>query len=257
VFGSRFLTTGAHRVLYFWHFLGNRFLTLLSNIFTDLNLTDMETCYKVFRRDLIQSIEIEEDRFGFEPEIVAKLADLRVRVYEMGISYDGRTYDEGKKIGARDGLRALYCILRYNARSAPIPLQFLLYCLIGGSAALVNLGLFAALDAAGASLTLAIPTAFVVAAAANYGLCTRLLFDRNARWPNLAEWSLYAFAVVVAGTLDYGITRWLIDAGWANLAAKALATLLLPVLNFALRRFIVFPSPSRGPWERAQPVDRD
>jgi glycosyltransferase involved in cell wall biosynthesis len=114
VFGSRFCGGETHRVLYFWHSLGNRFLTTLSNMFTDLNLTDMETCYKVFRRDLIQSLVLEEDRFGFEPEITAKIARRHCRIYEVGISYDGRTYAEGKKIGWRDGLRAVYCILKYN-----------------------------------------------------------------------------------------------------------------------------------------------
>ena len=114
VFGSRFLGNHAHRVLYFWHRVGNGFLTLLSNMFTNLNLTDMETCYKVFRREIIQSIEIEENRFGFEPEVTAKIAKLHCRIYEVGISYYGRTYDEGKKIGWRDGLRALYCIVKYN-----------------------------------------------------------------------------------------------------------------------------------------------
>jgi glycosyltransferase involved in cell wall biosynthesis len=114
VFGSRFLSGRPHRVLYFWHSLGNRFLTLMSNMFTDLNLTDMETCYKCFRREVIQAIDIEEDRFGFEPEITAKLAKLHLRIYEVGISYSGRTYDEGKKIGWRDGVRAVYCIVRYS-----------------------------------------------------------------------------------------------------------------------------------------------
>ena len=115
VLGSRFLSGGTHRVLYFWHSLGNKFLTLLSNMFTDLNLTDMETCYKVFKREVIQSIDIKENRFGFEPEIVAKVAQRRLRIFEMGISYFGRTYEEGKKIGWKDGVRALYCIFRYNA----------------------------------------------------------------------------------------------------------------------------------------------
>jgi glycosyltransferase involved in cell wall biosynthesis len=114
VFGSRFMGGAPHRVLYFWHSVGNGFLTLLSNMCTDLNLTDMETCYKAFRRDLIQSIEIEEDRFGFEPEITAKVAKLGCRIYEVGISYYGRTYAEGKKIGYKDGFRAIWCILKYN-----------------------------------------------------------------------------------------------------------------------------------------------
>ncbi len=114
VYGSRFITTEEHRVLYFWHSMGNKLLTLLSNMATDLNLSDMETCYKVFRRELIQSIELEEDRFGFEPEITCKLARARARIYEVGIAYHGRTYEEGKKIGFKDGLRALWCILKYR-----------------------------------------------------------------------------------------------------------------------------------------------
>jgi len=114
VFGSRFLSGRPHRVVYFWHRIGNGVLTLMSNFFTDLNLTDMETCYKAFRREVIQSINIRENRFGFEPEVTAKVAKMNLRIYEVGISYYGRTYDEGKKIGWRDGFRAIYCILKYN-----------------------------------------------------------------------------------------------------------------------------------------------
>ena len=114
VYGSRFKGSAAHRVLYFWHSVGNRLLTATSNMFTNLNLTDMETCYKAFRTELIQSIDLREDRFGFEPEVTAKLARRRVRIYEVGISYAGRTYEEGKKIGLQDGFRALWCILRYS-----------------------------------------------------------------------------------------------------------------------------------------------
>jgi glycosyltransferase involved in cell wall biosynthesis len=114
VYGSRFAGGEAHRVLYFWHRVGNSFLTLLSNMLTDLDLTDMETCYKAFRREIIQSIEIEEHRFGFEPEITAKIAKRRLRIYEVGFSYYGRTYEEGKKIGWKDGIRAVYCIIKYN-----------------------------------------------------------------------------------------------------------------------------------------------
>ena len=114
VFGSRFMGSGAHRVVYFWHSVGNGVLTLMSNMFTNINLTDMETCYKVFKREIIQSITIEENRFGFEPEITAKVSKLGCRIYEVGISYYGRTYEEGKKIGWRDGVRAIYCIIKYN-----------------------------------------------------------------------------------------------------------------------------------------------
>ena len=133
VFGSRFLAGGAHRVLYYWHSVGNRLLTTASNVATNLNLSDMETCYKVFRREVIQSIDIQEDRFGFEPEITAKIAAGGWRVYEVGVSYSGRTYAEGKKIGWRDGVRAMYCIARYSKPGAylsarvvptPAPLPF-------------------------------------------------------------------------------------------------------------------------------------
>ena len=114
VFGSRFQSGRPHRVVYFWHRIGNGVLTLLSNLFTDLNLSDMETCYKAFRREVIQSITIRENRFGFEPEVTAKISKMNLRIYEVGISYYGRTYDEGKKIGWKDGIRAIYCILKYN-----------------------------------------------------------------------------------------------------------------------------------------------
>ena len=116
VFGSRFIGSEEHRVLYFWHSVGNRLLTLASNMFTNLNLTDMETCYKAFRREIIQRIRIEEDRFGFEPEITAKVAHMNARIYEVAISYHGRTYAEGKKIRGWDGLRAMWCIIKYNLR---------------------------------------------------------------------------------------------------------------------------------------------
>jgi glycosyltransferase involved in cell wall biosynthesis len=125
VYGSRFKSSEVTRVLYYWHAVGNRMLTRLSNMFTNLNLTDMEVCYKVFRREIIQSIEIEEDRFGFEPEITAKIAryrnpdGTRLRIYEVGISYSGRTYEEGKKIGWKDGVRALWCIVKYNLARGP------------------------------------------------------------------------------------------------------------------------------------------
>lgn len=115
VYGSRFMGGNPHRILFFWHSIGNKFLTSLSNAFTNLNLTDMETCYKMFKRETIQSLELKENRFGFEPEVTAKIARIpKIRIYEVGISYYGRSYEEGKKIGWRDGFRAIYCILKYN-----------------------------------------------------------------------------------------------------------------------------------------------
>ncbi len=114
VYGSRFTGEGPHRVLFFWHYVGNKFLTLVSNMFTNLNLTDMETCYKMFRKEVLKGISIQQNRFGFEPEITAKVARGNWRIYEVGISYYGRTYEDGKKIGWKDGVQALWCIVRYG-----------------------------------------------------------------------------------------------------------------------------------------------
>ncbi len=115
VYGSRFMGGGAHRVVYFWHYVGNRFLTLLSNMFTNLNLTDMETCYKLFRREILQKTKLEQKRFGFDPEVTAKVARMKpIKIFEVGISYNGRTYAEGKKITWKDGFRVIYCIIKYG-----------------------------------------------------------------------------------------------------------------------------------------------
>lgn len=247
VFGSRFLGGRPHRVLYFWHYLGNAFLTFLSNMFTDLNLTDMEVCYKVFRRDVLQGIQIQEDRFGFEPEIVAKVARLRLRIYEMGISYFGRTYEEGKKIGWQDGIRALYCIFRYNAYHLPVPMQFLIYSFIGAASALVNLAIFIALMATGLSLTVSTPVAFVMAAAMNYLLCISLLFRHKARWSAANEILAYGVVVTVAGVLDFGLTKMLWTRGHPAWLSKSIASLVGLLLNFVGRRFWVFPEKPRGP----------
>ena len=248
VLGSRFLSPGAHRVLYFWHSLGNKFLTFVSNMFTDLNLTDMETCYKVFKRAVIQSINIEEDRFGFEPEIIAKVANMRLRVYEMGISYYGRTYEEGKKIGAKDGFRTIYCIFRYNAHRAPLPVQFLFYVGIGGIAALVNLALFLGLLSAGLSVFFAAPIAFIFAAIVNYLLCLLLLFRHKARWNTVWELIVYWCVVGAVCVLDLGATKVLLLSGLGPSVAKILASIVGLVFNVRGRRFFVFPEPSAGEW---------
>jgi dolichol-phosphate mannosyltransferase len=248
VLGSRFLSGDMHRVLYFWHYMGNRFLTFVSNMFTDLNLTDMETCYKIFKREIIQSIEIKENRFGFEPEIIAKIAHLRLRIYETGISYHGRTYEEGKKIGIKDGFRALYCIFHYNAHAAPVPIQFLIYLFIGGVAAVCNLIFFLTLFRLGASTAVAAPAAFVMAAGINYFLCIHLLFRHRAKWNSLVEASLFSLMVASLGFLDYHITDRLITASVQPWASKSVATAVGFILNFTGRRFLIFPEPSRGDW---------
>jgi len=248
VLGSRFLSHGYHRVLYFWHSQGNRFLTFLSNMLTDLNLTDMETCYKLFRREVIQGITIEENRFGFEPEVVAKIAALRLRIYEMGISYHGRTYAEGKKIGAKDGFRALYCILKYNLHKAPLVVQFAFYVVIGGLSAIVNLLLFLALYNE-LGVTVAALTAFFLAAAFNYYLSTLILFRRTARWKSVTEILLFLVVVGVVSIVDLYSTRFFVALGLGAVLAKILATAIGLVLNFAGRRFVVFPEKASPDWK--------
>jgi dolichol-phosphate mannosyltransferase len=248
VLGSRFLSSGVHRVLYFWHSLANRFLTLLSNVFTDLNLTDMECCYKVFRREVIQDIEIQENRFGFEPEIVAKVAHMRLRVYEAGISYYGRTYAEGKKIGFKDGIRALYCICHYNAHTAPWFVQLFLYLFIGGLSAVVNFFIFMALFHAGVNAAVSAPVAYIIAAMVNYFLCIFLLFRHRARWNSTAEVLIFLFIVILIGVLDLVMTGTLIDLGNPPGLSKLLASGAGLVFNFLGRRFLVFPEPPTGPW---------
>jgi len=248
VLGSRFLSAGVHRVLYFWHYLGNRFLTFISNMFTDLNLTDMETCYKVFRRDVIQRLQIKENRFGVEPEIVAKVAHMRLRIFEMGISYHGRTYNEGKKIGVKDGLRALYCILRYNAYRVPIPIQFALYLFIGGFSAVVNLVVFLGMFYAGLSVTVSAPVAFFTAALVNYLICIFILFRHKARWNSSLEVLVYILVVGIVAILDLWITKSLLELGVLPALSKIVATGLALILNFIGRRFFVFSEPSSGSW---------
>ncbi len=249
VFGSRFLSCGTHRVLYFWHSMGNKFLTFLSNMFTDLNLTDMETCYKVFRREIIQSIEIEETRFGVEPEMVAKVAQMRPRIYEMGISYYGRTYEEGKKIGVRDGFRALYCIFHYNVPKAPAPIQFLIYLFIGGVAALFNLGAFLGLLSLGVTVDAAAASAYVAAAVVNYLLCIAILFRHKARWNTATEFLVYGLVVVVGGALDVLATKAFIAAGMAAWLSKSAASVLVLFFNFIGRKVFVFPESRPKAWK--------
>jgi glycosyltransferase involved in cell wall biosynthesis len=257
VLGSRFLSTGEHRVLYYWHYLGNRLLTFVSNMFTDLNLTDMETGYKVFRRDILQKITIQENRFGFEPEIVAKIAHMRLRIYETGISYYGRTYEEGKKIGVKDAVRAIYCIMRYNLHRAPLPVQFAAYLFIGGVSAVFNLAVFLAALSFGYSTTTSAVSAFLLAAALNYLMCILLLFRHKAKWSAPKEIAIYILVVCVLGIMDVELTKLFMGCGLAAWASKSAATVIGLVLNFAGRRLLVFPEPSSGPWRRQIEKNRD
>jgi putative flippase GtrA len=207
----------------------------------------MESCYKVFRREVLQQMELKEKRFGFEPEFVAQIARLRLRIYEMGISYAGRTYEEGKKIGAKDGFRALYCIMRYNMPHAPLPIQFLGYLCVGGVCAGVNILLFSAF-LLGTSAWIAAPMAFLLAAALNYWLCIHLLFRRWAKWSTWGELGVYSVLVVTAGGVDLLATIALLGAGLTPWAAKAIASGIALVLNYLGRRFLVFPEEPLSPW---------
>jgi putative flippase GtrA len=222
-------------------------------MFTDLNLTDMESCYKVFRRDIIQSINLKENRFGFEPEIIAKIAHLRLRIFETGISYFGRTYEEGKKIGIKDGIRAFYCIFKYNASHAPIPIQFLIYFVIGGISALFNFVSFLSLYKAGISTSASVLIAFSLAALLNYLLSVAILFRHKARWNSITEILIYIIIASLLGFFDLFITLFLIDSNYYPSISKLISAAVLFVLNFLARRYIVFPEPSSGSWKPELP----
>ena len=248
VLGSRFLSSDFRRVLYFWHSVGNRFLTTLSNMLTDLNLSDIETCYKVFRREIIQSIRIEENRFGFEPEIVAKIAQRRLRVHEIGISYRGRTYAEGKKISMRDGWRALYCIIKYNVPTAPIFVQLFFYALVGGVSAIVNVLCFIGFLRLGLGITPSILTAFFIAAFVNYYLSISFIFRHNAKWGTVTEILIYLGVVVLIALIDLYCTRFFVYLGFGSALAKIISIGIIFTLNFVGRRFIVFPEKTSPDW---------
>jgi dolichol-phosphate mannosyltransferase len=243
VFGSRYLKTDMRHVLYFWHTWMNRTLTVVSNMFTNLDITDMETCYKLFRREIIQGIDLKEDRFGFEPEVTAKVAQTRCRVYECAISYRPRTSEEGKKINWKDGMWALYCILHYSAPSAPLPMQLMIYFVIGSICAVVNVATFGFFFHGGLRIEIATVAAFVIAAALNYILCIAILFHHKARWDTFGELAAYVSSVFVMGLIDYSLTIGLVVAGASPLFSKIVATAVGFVGNFLLRRFFVFPQP--------------
>lgn len=240
VYGSRFMGGNPHRILFFWHTIGNRFLTSVSNMFTNLNLTDMETCYKLFDTKMLQSLKLKEKRFGFEPEVTGKISRIpKVRIYEVGISYYGRTYEEGKKIGWKDGVRALYCIFKYNAPYQRISLQFLIYLIIGGVSALFNLLLFLLLIKT-MSIGVSTVIAFYSAAVLNYILCVNFLFNKNARWKGWKEYIIYFLSITVIAAIDLGSTKGFINMGLAPVYSKTIATAIGLALNFLIRKYLIF-----------------
>jgi putative flippase GtrA len=210
-------------------------------MFTNLNLTDMETCYKLFDTKIIQSISLKEKRFGFEPEVTAKIARIHnIRIYEVGISYYGRTYEEGKKIGWKDGMQALYCILRYNAHRSKISLQFLVYLFIGGISALFNLLLFLVLITKLSDSISAI-IAFYSAAILNYWLCINFLFRKNAHWRTWSEYTIYFVTVSAIAVIDMFSTIGFISIGILPAISKIYASGIGFTLNFLLRKYVIFP----------------
>jgi len=250
VLGSRYLRRDDRIVLKWWHSTMNRFLTWLSNVFTDLDITDMETCYKLFRREIIQKItpRLKEDRFGFEPEVVSEIArSMRFegwRVGEVAIAYRPRTFSEGKKIGWRDGVRALYCIFHYNAPSLPVPMQLIIYFAIGAAAAVVNIAVFWLLRIlSGIGVFPAVVVSFLVAAAVNYVLCIAFLFRHKARWNSCGEIVTYIVTLAVMGALDWGITEGLMAAAVPAVWAKAWSNVVGFFGNYLMRRFLVFGRP--------------
>lgn len=242
VYGSRYLKRNSRRVLYFWHTYMNKFLTFLTNMYTNLDITDMETCYKLFRKDVVEKIapKLKENRFGFEPEITIYVAQEKYRLYECAISYNPRTYEEGKKIKPKDGLRAIYCILHYGAHNAPVPMQFLLYFFIGGFSAVVNILAFMLLINFISDLRISVGISFILSALINYLLCILLLFKHKARWSSFGEILAYILTLIVMGGFDYLFTKIFILIGVNNFFSKALSSLLGLIGNFLFRKYFVF-----------------
>jgi putative flippase GtrA len=218
----------------------NRTLTTLSNMFTNLDISDMETCYKLFRREVLQSIDLQEDRFGFDPEVTAKLSQLPCRLYECAINYTPRTVQEGKKINWRDGIHALYCILHYGAPTAPVPMQLILYSIIGTLCGIVNVVVFSGLYFSKIPLVWAVAVAFVLAAAVNYALCVLIVFQNKARWNTGGEIVAYLVTILLMGLLDYAVTSQLTGLGLAPTTSKTISVIVGFLGNFLLRRFFVF-----------------
>ncbi len=242
VYGSRYLRPDSRRVLYFWHTWMNNTLTKVSNMFTNLDITDMETCYKLFKREVIHEIakNLKENRFGFEPEVTALVSQGNYKVYECAIHYNPRSYEEGKKIGWKDGVRALYCIFHYSAHTAPVPMKLIIYFFIGGFSAIANLIAFAIARNYAALLWQATATAFIISAFINYFLCIQILFKHNARWNSFTEIITYIITLLIMGFVDYACTFCFAQMGIALMWSKAWAAVIGFFGNYILRKLFVF-----------------
>ena len=247
VYGSRYLLPDTRRVLYWWHTRMNQSLTMFSNMFTNLDITDMETCYKLFRREVIKEIapQLKENRFGFEPEVTALVARGGYRVYECAIHYNPRTVEEGKKINWKDGVRALYCIMHYSASTAPVPMQLILYFFIGAFSAVVNIAAFFIFGRCGIGFTPSVIAAFGISALVNYLLCIAVLFRHKARWNGGGEILMYLVTLAIMGALDWQVTKSLIAAGMTAGWAKTVSVIVGFFGNYILRRVLVFPERKR------------
>ncbi len=242
VYGSRYLKRDTRRILYFWHTFMNKGLTLLTNMYTNLDITDMETCYKLFKKEVIKKLAptLKENCFGFEPEITIKVANENYRVYECAISYNPRSYEEGKKIKAKDGFHALYCILHYGGPKAPIPMQFILYIFIGGISAIVNILTFVILAKISGNLVVNVAISFILASIVNYLLCILLLFRHKARWSSFMEITTYIITLAIMGCVDYYSTLLFLTLGLNNFWAKSFSNVIGLFGNFLLRKYFVF-----------------
>lgn len=237
VLGSRFLSSSEHRVLYFWHYLGNKALTLLSNIFSDLNVSDMETCYKVFRRDKIADLTIEEDRFGFEPEIVAKIAGKKLRIYECGISYHGRTYEEGKKIGLKDAFRALYCIVKYNGPHMNFVAAILLNIVLILAFSIFNVAIFGVFRA---YLPLLISVLLSFGLIYLFDLYVRILIRHTKimRLCSVGAGFIILFSFVFSLGVDLAVFKCLMAHGIAEVSAKFYASVVFLAFGLGLKSLL-------------------
>ena len=236
VLGSRFLTDGIHRVLYFWHYIGNRFLTLLSNLFTNLNISDMETCYKVFRRQILEEIELKENRFGFEPEIVAKISHRNLRIYETGISYYGRTYEEGKKIKPIDGLKAIYYIIYYNAYKSHWSVQLVLFSIIWLLTNAIDYILYSLLY-----LNQMIAFDYIIIPLVNYYFIINILFRRGAKWNLSVEIPLFIFCFAVIKYFKFLFYKYDISLLTGAVNSIVIIDSIFIILNFIVIKFVIFP----------------
>ena len=236
VIGSRFLTVGPHRVLYFWHSIGNKFLTFLSNMFSDLNLTDVESGYKLFRSKIIKNIEIEEDRFGFEPEIIAKVAHMNLRIYEIGISYFGRTYAEGKKINYKDGFRALYCIFKYNTYYATLTAKIFIYLLIASITILINVFCFTILHLMNINLQVEISISFILSALITYPFIFFDMLGKHKKFLKINnEFFIIILIVILSSYIDIYLTQFFIDLDITLIISKIYSLISIIVFCFFLR----------------------